>query len=95
MAPPKGVSVLFVKFIVPFMLTLALLIFMHPPTFESKWLAPRKVNGKRTVVITLLVPNRNKLNLESPSFMFSLNWLSKIVSITSPVTEKLTSFLSP
>ena len=75
MAPPKGAPVLRVKFIVPFISTLALLIFMHPPMFESNWLTPRKVNGERIVVITPLDPNRNKLDLKSPSFTFSLNWL--------------------
>ena len=79
-APPRRAPLLFVKFIVPFILTLALLIFMHPPTFESNWLIPKKVNGKRTVVITLLMPNRKKLDLESSSFLFSLNWLTKLHS---------------
>ena len=59
MAPPNGVPVLLVKFIVPFISTLALLIFMHPPMLESNWFSPRKVNGERIVVIAPFVPNRN------------------------------------
>lgn len=80
MAPPKGVRTLFVKFIVPLISTLALLILMHPPMFESNWLTPRKVSGERIVVITPLAPNRNKLDVKLPSFLFSLKWLSKYYS---------------
>ena len=78
-APPKGVPLLFVKFIVAFRSTLVLITLIHPPMFESNWLTPRKVNGRRRVVIIPLVPNRNELELETPSFIFPLNWLNKFL----------------
>ena len=77
MAPPKNVPVLFMKSTVPFILTLALLILMHPPTFESNRVSPKNVNGQRIAVITPFLLNRNKFDSESPSFMFSVKLLSK------------------
>ena len=92
-APPNGVPLLLVKFIVAFISTLVLIILIHPPMFESNWLTPRKVNGRRRVVMTPLVPNRNEFEPVAPSFMFSLNWLRKVYIKHCITKAKLTNFL--